>query len=169
MENLARSEQAQSAKVQQKADTKSNFGKWGWSTIILCAIAYFFSGSLGTDGLNIYVPALVDANGFDRATLLSFATYGGWVGIIAALIYGNIAMKKGSKLILIPTLVVAGITFISMGYTKSIAIACLSMAILSICTAGFGTVAPNNIMNTWFPTKKGIALGWATMGFPMAT
>lgn len=28
---------------------------------------------------------------------------------------------------------------------------------------------PSNIMNVWFPRKKGIALGWATMGMPICT
>ena len=30
-------------------------------------------------------------------------------------------------------------------------------------------VVPNNIMNIWFPKKKGLALGWASMGLPLCT
>ena len=30
-------------------------------------------------------------------------------------------------------------------------------------------VVPNNIMNIWFPHKKGLALGWASMGLPICT
>ena len=31
------------------------------------------------------------------------------------------------------------------------------------------SVVPNTLMNNWFPVKKGLALGWASMGMPICT
>ena len=41
-------------------NTKSNFGKWGWSMIIYCAISYYLAAALSTDALN-WFPAAFQA------------------------------------------------------------------------------------------------------------
>lgn len=66
--------------------------------------------------------------------------------------------------------VLCGIFLIIMAITPSLPIFCAMI----ICNTFVGgnvqlNVVPNNIMNIWFPKKKGLALGWATMGLPICT
>lgn len=56
-----------------------NFGRRGWVIIIMCLIAYYIGGGINTDGLNIFVGALSGARGWDRAAMLTWSTYGGWL------------------------------------------------------------------------------------------
>ena len=66
----------------QRKDTSFSYGAWGWSTIIMCMLAYFIAGGVGTDGLNIYVGALSGLRGWEKASMLAFSTYGGWIAVI---------------------------------------------------------------------------------------
>ena len=66
-------------KTKGRNDMSNNFGKWGWSTILMCLVAYFIAGGVSTDGLNIYVNALSGIRGWSTASMLSFSTYGGWI------------------------------------------------------------------------------------------
>ena len=47
----------------------------------------------------------------------------------------------------------------------------LAMVVAISCITGNIqlNLVPNNIMNIWFPKKKGLALGWASMGLPLCT
>lgn len=149
--------------------TRSNFGSWGWSMIALCAICYFISGCLNTDGLNIFATAINGLRGWDTATILSFSTYGGWVAIIFSFLFGHVIVKKGPKLIMVITLLVtAGSVFI-YGHTSNLAVFGIAVGVTSICGTGYALTAANALQSNWFPKKKALALGWSTMGFPLCS
>lgn len=155
--------------------TKANdFGKKGWSMIIYCAISYYLAAALSTDTLNWYPAAFSAAHpewGPNVANLCNaMAGIGGWLGIIAAIVFSVMAAKKGSKFMAIFGNVLCGIFCLIMALTPSLP---LFLAMI-ICNTFVGgnvqlNVVPNNIMNIWFPKKKGLALGWATMGLPICT
>ena len=153
-------------------DLSSNFGKWGWSIIIMCLIAYFISGGVAADGLNIYVGAITAVHPtLDAATMLSFGTYGGWIGVVITYIFGQITAKKLSltKPILIGSLLATAILMYLYGHTDSTAVVCICIAGVSAISSGYALIATNNIQTAWFPRRKALALGWSTMGFPLCT
>lgn len=55
------------------------------------------------------------------------------------------------------------------GYLNSIAAFFLCLVILWVFTDGYGQMSPQTLTTNWFPRKKGIALGWSTMGYPVCT
>ena len=161
----------------------NNFGKWGWSMIIYCIISYYVAAALATDTLNWY-PASFGAlraaewGGGDVeasiATVSGMANMvtgiGGWLGIIAAIVFSIMAAKKGSKFMAVLGNLLCGTFCLIFAFTKSLPLFC-AMIILNAFVGGNIqlNVVPNNIMNIWFPKKKGLALGWATMGLPICT
>ena len=50
--------------------TKSNFGKWGWSTIIYCAISYYIAAALATDALSWYPQAFAALRGWGEGDVI---------------------------------------------------------------------------------------------------
>lgn len=154
-----------------KGDMSNNFGAWGWSTIIMCMIGYFISGGVATDGLNIYVGALSGIHGWDRTTMLSFSTYGGWIGIVLTFIFGHLIAKKVSmtKWIHIISLVITAIAMYFYGHTQNFGVYALCVMLVGAVNAGYGLVSPNVIQTNWFPRRKALALGWSTIGFPLCT
>lgn len=154
----------------------NNFGKKGWSQIIYCMISYYLAAALSTDTLNWFPSAFAAVHpewgGSDVVSNLAnaMAGIGGWLGIAAAIIFSVMAAKKGSKFMAILGNILCGIFLIIMAITPSLPIFCAMI----ICNTFVGgniqqNVVPNNIMNIWFPRKKGLALGWATMGLPICT
>lgn len=154
--------------VSGKHDLKSNFGRHGWSTILLCLIVYFIGGALTTDGQNIFPYALESANGWNPNIILTFSSIGGWIGIISSMIFAHIMIKTGPKRILVILLILTGVSFFIYGNTQSYGVALCMVVLIAIFVAGFNG-APNALQNNWFPRKKGLALGWSTMGYPLAT
>ena len=160
----------QNTATASKQNNKANsFGGWGWSMIFMCMIAYFIGGGINTDGLNIFVGALSGARGWDRAAMLSWSTYGGWIAILFTYIFGHIIVKKGAKVVFVGTLFLTAIAIYFYGHTQNFAVYAISVAACSILSAGYSLTAPNTIQANWFPRKKGLALGWSTIGYPLCT
>ena len=154
-------------------NTKSNFGKWGWSMIIYCAISYYIAAALATDTLSWYPGAFAALRGWgENMPNLCNAVVGigGWVSVITAFIFSAMAAKKGSRWMAVFGNIICGICTLIFAFTHSMP---LFLVMVVLLTAIGGTIqvniVPNNIMNIWFPKKKGLALGWASMGLPLCT
>ncbi len=154
-------------------NTKSNFGKWGWSMIIYCAISYYLAAALSTDALNWFPSAFQAYHGWGDTfadMCNTMAGIGGWIGVAAAVVFSMMTAKKGSRFMAVIGNIVTGLLCLVMAFTGNQAI----FFVVIVCLTFIGgniqlNVVPNNIMNVWFPKKKGLALGWASMGLPICT
>ena len=148
-------------------NTKSNFGKWGWAMIIYCAISYYMAAVLSTDTLNWYPSAFASLRGWGEGFVNlcnAMAGLGGWIGVAAAIIFSIMAAKKGSRFMAVFGNVICGILCIIFATTKNMGVFLVIVVCLTFVSGNIQlNVVPNNIMNIWFPHKKGLALGWASM------
>lgn len=144
-------------------DTKLNFGKKGWGIVLLGMFA--FAMYMGFDtGLNYIVPAFSEKLEVGKTTLFMFSTIGGWVSVLALLIFGAIMKKIGIKSVLIFSMILFCIAAISWAFSNSVAMYGASVIIVKamgcvICSLGFAEIGAN-----WFPTKKGNYMGIITVG-----
>ena len=154
-------------------NTKSNFGKWGWAMIIYCAISYYMAGGFFPDTLNWYPSAFASLRGWGEGFVNlcnAMAGLGGWIGVAAAIIFSIMAAKKGSRFMAVFGNVICGILCIIFATTKNMGVFLVIVVCLTFVSGNIQlNVVPNNIMNIWFPHKKGLALGWASMGLPICT
>ena len=153
--------------------TKSNFGKWGWSTIIYCAISYYIAAALATDTLSWYPAAFAQLRGWgDDLPNLANAMTGiaGWISVLGAFVFSVLAAKKGRRWMAVLGNVICGIGTLVFAHTQSLPVF-LAMIVVLVVVGGTiqVNIVPNNLMNIWFPKKKGLALGWASMGLPLCT
>lgn len=154
-------------------NTKSNFGKWGWSMIIYCAISYYIAAVLSTDTLNWFPSAFASLRGWgDNFVNLcnTMSGIGGWISVVAAIVFSIMAAKKGSRFMAVFGNIVCGIVCIIFALTTNMTVFLIMIVLLTFVAGNIQlNVVPNNIMNIWFPHKKGLALGWASMGLPICT
>ncbi len=148
--------------------TDSRFGSWGWSMIIYAIIMYFFFAALSTDGQNLFPTAFSEIYGFDPNTLLAYATPASIVGIIGGFVFARLLIKYSTKKISIISLIITGIAFCVWGLCANIVLYVLLLMVVCFFASGFSFVAPT-LMADWFPRKKGVALGWATIGAPLSS
>ena len=152
-----------------KQMTSSNFGKWGWSIILYAFLLYYFMTGLSADAMNVIPDAYAGAYGLDRNLLLSFATPAGIVGVIGGIFFGRLCMKTGAKKLSAISLIITGAVFAVFGFCKTPVTFLIALSVINFTANAFGLIATATLMSNWFPKKKGIALGWATMGAPLCS
>ena len=144
-------------------DTKSNFGRKGWMIIIYVLFLYMFSAT-PPDTLNVTAGWFAEVIGVDSTSLLPFFAVGGFVGILVALVLGQFIAKKGVKWPTVGILIVYALIWFLNGFVKSVPMYAVITILLVAVSDAMNLVSTQQIMNNWFPKKKGIALGWSTMG-----
>ncbi len=88
--------------------------------------------------------------------------------IIVAFIAGKFCIKHSPKKIAIIFAVVFMISTAMWGYADSAAELALLMCVSITAAAVWAYNVNPVILSNWFPRKKGIVMGWATMGCPVA-
>ncbi len=150
--------------VDLKHSTSNNFGKWGWWIIVYTAILMFLANGCQTDGLNLLVAQFSYVNGWDSNTVLALSTPAGYIALALGVPLGWLIMKLGARKVLVGLLVVGGVAYAAMGHTSNLAVYFIFQSIMCVCANCFSVHAANTLVANWFPRKKGLALGWATMG-----
>lgn len=149
--------------------TDSRFGGWGWSMIFYTMILYFLYAALTTDGMNLIPGAFAQAKGWDSNVLLSYATPAGILGLVGGFIFGRLVIKTKPKNMSGVTLIITGVLYAIFGMAPSVPMYVVLLMLICFFASGFGTAACPAFIANWFPRKKGIALGWATMGAPISS
>ena len=154
--------------MRKKKRVRNNFGVTHWMIMILMmALGYFENGSMN-DGLNTFVGAFEAQYGWSSGLLLSFSTYAGWISIGGIILYGWLAKRKGARATAIAALSLATVGMLVWSRAVSPAMYFLGVVLCS-CSASAIMIIRDNTTNNWFPTKKGLAMGWVTMGPLLAT
>ena len=157
------------AGAKRRSDARSNFGSWGWSMVGFSLLMYYNFAAWTADGLNVIVQSFVDMKGWDFATLLSFSTPAGWIGVIGSLLISELINRKGVKIVAVIGLILLGITMTWFGRADTYLQYAIGLTLLNFLATGCCFNVPGTLLNTWFPRKKGLALGWATMGMSLCT
>jgi MFS family permease len=144
-------------------DPRSNFGKKGWWIIIFTALTMFVFCAIASLSMNVVVPAKAAQMGVEFGTLLSFNTLGGIIALFASLGLSQMAIRYGLKKVHIITLLIGAVAVIFWGLAGSLVTYVIPI-ILMFCCMTSTEVVSGKIVANWFPKKKGIASGWATMG-----
>ena len=90
-------------------------------------------------------------------------------GVVLALVFGRWITAKGVKVPTVLALVLVAVLFAVNGQVTSIAMYGVVVVILTALGNTLNLVSTNTYMSNWFPKKKGIALGWSTMGAPLSS
>ena len=155
-------EQVRSSQFQT---TRSNFGAWGWFTILFAFFSFMFAGNLIVDGMNITVSAFAQLRGWQSGVLLSYSTVAGLISIIGCVVLSNCVSRYGVKIVYCVSLAVVALCCMVWGAVTQLWQYVLILILVNIFGNGFGFVGGTAILSNWFPRKKGLAMGWATIGF----
>lgn len=153
-----------------KNKVSNNFGTWGWLMIIYAGISYYISAALSTDGLNFYPAQFEQLHGWNAGMITSLAGMSGWVALVGAVLFAVIIEKTGTRKAAGIINIITGALVLVFANTSNFLVFIIMIFAINFIVANVQlNLIPNNIMNVWFPKKKGTALGWATMGMPVCT
>ena len=167
-EVLIMNNQASSGVTLKAKDSKSNFGLRGWLLIIGMILCTFVAGACGTDGLNTIIPKFVDQFGWEKSSLTVLASVSGYISAVALAVMGVLVQKFGARNVLAFTMGCLAVAIFAWGYVTSIT-AYLAVIVVLYCVSNGVGLCMGILVSNWFPTKKGLVMGWTTMGFNLAT
>jgi MFS family permease len=151
------------------SDRRSSFGGRGWTVVLIQAALLWISSGSVVHGLNVILPALSKTYSLDYTSLLALATPASWASIVASFVGAWVCQVKGPKFLVLTSLVCGGVAFgmlgvwgTTIGFVTLFSIVCF----FDTCFAYVGAPA---LLTNWFPRKKALALGWATMGQTFST
>ena len=144
--------------------TKNDFGSKGWLMIVISGLCYFFFAGMINDGLNIIVANFSAEHGVDYNACLASATPAAWFGIIGVAFWTVVVQKLGTRKVGAISLVLGAVSYALYGVVSTVTGFFVVTALVNFMAYGFCNTAAQVMIAHWFPTRKGLALGWATMG-----
>lgn len=159
-------------KVNSKPDGNKNsvvnFGA-GWVVIIYCLLMFFLYVGMCNDGANITAPNVEHRLELERGTIITMNSIAGLVGVIFFIIVGQINRKLGARITSGICCIVAGITYILAMRAPNVPLYTVFMCFVfgGIMSAGY--LPGGTLVATWFPKKKGVVMGYTTMGHNFAS
>lgn len=145
-----------------------NFGA-GWVVIIYCLLMFFLYVGMCNDGANITAPNVAYRLGVENGMIMNMNSLAGIVGVVFFIIVGQINRKIGARMTSGICCIISGIAYILACNAPSIAVYTVAMCFVygGIMSAGY--VAGGTLVATWFPKKKGVVMGYTTMGHNFAS
>ncbi len=145
------------------------FSRSGWGTILYCAAMFWFYVGMVNDGSNFTAPAFAEKTGIDYSLVLSMGTVAGLVGFIFFLIFGQINIRIGARKTSAICLVLAGAFYTGIGLSNSLITYAICLCVVTGSVMSGGYIAGGTLVAKWFPKKKGIVMGYTTMGHNLAS
>lgn len=146
-----------------------NFGTKGWIIILYSILLLYFMTGMTVDGLNAIVPGIANLRGWDHHTILSISTPASIIALILTMFFGLFIQRFGLKRVTTITMVLASACMIWYGNATSIVSYAISLTLMITFVNGFSTICGFSIIANWFPKKKGVVLGFTTMGMNLAS
>lgn len=145
-----------------------NFGA-GWVVIIYCLLMFFLYVGMCNDGANITAPNVAYRLGVENGMIMNMNSLAGIVGVVFFIIVGQINRKIGARMTSGICCIISGIAYILACNAPSIVVYTVAMCFVygGIMSAGY--VAGGTLVATWFPKKKGVVMGYTTMGHNFAS
>lgn len=156
-------------KKQKTPLTNSRFGRMGWILVIYYFMVLMLNATFTADGPQIIIPALSAATGMDSSTMLTWNTIAGYFALVAYIPIGIWAQKKGARTQSNILCIVTGIAFLLLGYSDNLVFYALCLCLANIGINGAGWISCAKLTSNWFPRKKGIVMGWTTIGNNVCT
>ena len=152
----------------KEKQSMNNFGI-GWGTILYCLLMFFLYVGMINDGTNVLAPAAAANCGVEPGTIITMNGYAGMIAVIGFIIAGQINKKIGPRLTSAICLIISGVTYIGCGNATSVMFytVCMTLCATGMMSADY--VAGGTLVANWFPKKKGIVMGYTTMGHNFAS
>lgn len=149
--------------------TKRGFGAWGWFLLIFGFLIFFSNGGFFADGTNVIAPAVAAKLNVDQSVILGMNSVAGIIGVIIALIAGQVNQRIGPSKVAAGCLILAGLGHIATGNAASV-----PMYLIAMCCVGGGLSAGSfvgigTLVAMWFPKKQGQAMSVVAMGSNFGT
>ena len=132
--------------------------------MILTAILMLFCACIVGGNNNTVFPAFSEAYGWDLDLMHVISGIGAMMLGVGVLVFSQLLKKVSVKKVVIFTLLLSGALILLQAYVKNFIVFIIAMPLLGFLGGGYERVGSTVITANWWPTKKGVVLGFTTMG-----
>lgn len=150
-------------------DARSNFGKKGWGVVVFSGVNWYIMGMLAVSMMNVVVPVFAGKLQVAEGTLLSMNTVAGLIGVIFASLAGALVPRFGVKTVNGIALLLTAVAVFCLGSATSFAGYCIALICMRVFVFIVQQAGGDMSIGNWFPKKKGLAIGWSTMGVSLSS
>ncbi|MCC8121056.1 MAG: MFS transporter [Oscillospiraceae bacterium] len=156
-------------KNKPQAKTKFNFGVHGWLLMLYGVVGFMTAAAFWTSSAqNTAVGVLAEQIGVESSTLLYWCSIAGVLSVVAMLFVGMLFSKYKTRKMNTFVAIATGIALIVYGHITSLAAYVVCYFFIYLLTSITTAIGLPQIYTSYFPTKKGAIMGWATCGASLA-
>lgn len=145
-----------------------NLGAKGWGITVVCICFYLFYGFW--NGATNTLFALLNAMFGWETTQMSFViTISGWCSLVGIVVFGAIGKKIGARNVSIIGLIGTAIGFAIMALMTNFTMFAIGVFLFYVTMVAYAVIGLGALGSSWFPHKKGIFMGMATMGLTICS
>lgn len=152
-----------------------SFGKWGWFLIVMCILYQMMYSSFAVDGINGYgvglASKLSEVSGAEITSdmLTAVLTPIGIVCCLLGIVFTTLVYKKGAKIVAVTACIGMGIGVALFGNITSFKTYIIGLFVVQAFGTCLAFAVHHGFVGAWFPTRKGVVMGWTTMGLPLTS
>lgn len=140
-----------------------NLGAKGWGVTLICVCFYFFY-NFWNNGANTLFGIFTEMYGWQQTDMSFIVTLGGWLSLIGIVAFGALGKKMGAKVACIIGLIINALSFVILALMNSFMMYAAGVILFFISMSGYAVIGLGMLGSSWFPHKKGIFMGIATIG-----
>lgn len=157
------------SKKVETAKSIGGFGARGWMVMAYCFFMFWFYAGMVNDGSNIIAPAVAAKIGVSYPMVLGMGTVACLVAFIFFVLFGQINARVGVRFTSTLCLIIAGIAYICIGHVTTLVGYAIALCVVAGSIMSAGYICGGVYVANWFPKKKGIVMGYTTMGLNCAS
>jgi len=158
-----------------------NFGAKGWGVAITGIFCWIFWQGPLYAGSNFFFTFLgpVEAGGVGELgghefgwavpSMAAALTIGGGLAVVSTAVFGNLIKKLGTIKLIFICMVLCAIVDLYFGFSQTLISYQVSSAVYFMICMGFSAIGVGQLGADWFPKKRGVYMGVATIGMTLNT
>ncbi len=132
--------------------------------MLYTAILFLIGTSIIGGNNNTVYPMFAEIRGWDIALINTVSGFAVLAKALGVLLFAKFVPRLGPKLVVIITLLISAVCLLLFGFTEDIMVFFVMMIIIGLLGGGYEKNGGVVMTANWWPTKKGVVLGFTTIG-----
>lgn len=132
--------------------------------MVYTAILMLIASGIAGGNNNTVFPIVAEVRGWDVAILNIVSGIACCLVAIGVIIWARLINKKGTKIVIAMGMFISAVLVVIFGVTKSLPVFLVVILLIGFLSSTYKETGSMQLTANWWPTKKGIVLGFTTMG-----
>lgn len=134
------------------------------AVMVYTAILMLIASGIAGGNNNTVFPIIAEARGWDISLLNVVSGIACCLVAVGVIIFSRLINKVGTKVIISVGMFASAALVVVFGLTQNLAVFMVVILLIGILSSSYKETGSMQLTANWWPTKKGIVLGFTTMG-----